>query len=301
MSKYYIEQKIETLAENSIGVEESQSRFELDNIIFEQWEFNHRDGWLGNAWLAKATIEATSVTEAYQLFRAKLVKIIPRVSFVSQCYIEFGTEPFLIRKEEADAAYFYDIQEVGGVGLMFDEPHLDALRKLTEADIPEEFFLFWNEAVNTTGYSPKLLVMFSALEALAKKPNGSKDHERLELILGKELKDDIFKQTSGLRNRLVHGEHFLETDFRRNFVEGVHRAVVGYFNQYIFGKGVISLDTVSPHRRLSGNKEVGRYFIEPINDAQLDLKSVLRSFNAAEDRLRNPDYNLVSNQETDNY
>ena len=41
--------------------------------------------------------------------------------------------------------------------------------------IPEEFFYYWNDAVNSTGYSSKLVLMFSAIEALVKKPDGEKD------------------------------------------------------------------------------------------------------------------------------
>jgi hypothetical protein len=293
--KYLIQQKIGTLAENAVNVAKSDPSFTVDDITFYQWEFNHRDGWLGDAWLAEATIDAENFSDAYRQFRAKLVRIVPRIAFVGQAYTEFGNQPFLILKEGSDIAYFYDILDRRHVGLMFQEDEEAALRALIDNhEVSDEFFLYWSDAVNTIGYSPKLLVMFSAIEALAKKPNGKKDYGKIEAILGPELKQEIFTPTTGLRHRLTHGEHFSVNDFSKNYVEEIHKKIVQYFNQEILGSKLITEDVTGPQRHLFGNKELGRYFIKAKKTgAQLRLREVLKNFDdAGEDRLRPTDYDL---------
>ena len=39
---------------------------------------------------------------------------------------------------------------------------------LRDAEIPDEFFYYWNDATNSSGYAAKLGLMFSAVEVLAK-------------------------------------------------------------------------------------------------------------------------------------
>src|ERR1700722_13762282 len=263
--KYKIEYRIETLAENAVGLATEQPFFTLNDINFSHWEFNHRDGWLADAWLAEATIDADNLENAYQTFRAKMVRIVPRIAFVSQCYTELLLQPFLIIKEGADIGYFYDAFDETHSGLMFMDEEKDALERLLTSQADDAFFFYWNDAVNSIGYTPKLLLMFSALEALAKKPNGDKDWAMIESILGKDLKDEIFKPTEGPRHRLTHGEYLNQSDFPGNYAEVIHKKVMEYFNKNVLGADLLTVDVVSPQRHFFGNKSVGKYFIRPKN------------------------------------
>jgi hypothetical protein len=75
------------------------------------------------------------------------------------------------------------------VRLMFVEAHRKALDKLLEdASIPVEFYYYWNDVVNAVGGTPKLLLMCAVIECLTRTGHGKKDWEKVERVLGKELK-----------------------------------------------------------------------------------------------------------------
>lgn len=290
--RYFIEQKISTLADNYVGVENAPDpHFDLDGIIYRQWEFNYGDGALGNAWVAEGTIEAKSGGEAIMLFHNKLVKAVPMISLISQCYMEFKRQPLLLRRTDMDVAFIDYIHDSEHVGLMFMNEQFDGLQKLyANSTISSEFYKYWNDAQNTIGYSPKLLLMFSALEALVKKPNGKKDFVLLENILGTELKDKIFTPRTGLRHRLTHGEYFSPTDGGDNYVDQIHRKVIAHFNGLI-GSDVISEDTVHPQRHFYDNKMVGKFFIRSKDSSTpLRLREVVADFAANDHHAEKYDY-----------
>lgn len=284
--KYRIQHRILTLAHNAVWnktAPQKQGSFTFEDVTFSHWDFNLRDGWLEDAWLAESTIEAPSSPGAFKIFREKIDRIVPRISLLVQSYIEYGTEPFLIHKEGSDVAFFRYTKDSGAVGLMFTEREQEALGLLlANAAIPKEFFYYWNDAVNAIGYSSKLLLMFSAIEALVKK-NGKKDWQLMELILGKQLKEDLFgtpkKSDAGLRHRLVHGEYFNATDAGKDYLDLVHKKVIAYFNDVIFGKKLIAEDVVHPQRHFFGNRQECRTFIKSNGTASLTLKEVLEDFN----------------------
>ena len=59
---------------------------------------------------------------------------------------------------------------------------------MTDSRIPDEFFWYWNDATNSTGYASKLLLMLSAVETLVNKPvtkgRPEMDYDKLVRILG---------------------------------------------------------------------------------------------------------------------
>jgi len=273
MNKYTIEQKIRTTAENAVMSGEKPASFICEGVEFSHEDFDYQEGWLSDFWLAKTTIEEENFNKAYGVFINKLNRIIPRIALISQCYVNFINESFLITKEESDNAFFGLSIDSKYVGLMFQENEQKILNQLLVNDVPENFYKYWNDAVNTTGYSSKLLIMLSALEAISKKTNGKKDWDKLTEILGEELKDKLFERNKGLRNRLVHGEYFSKDD-ATNFVQEIHKAVIKYFNKQN-GDNKINEDVVSPQRSFFENKEGGFWFIKKIGDANIDLKSVV--------------------------
>jgi len=290
--KYRIQHRIRTLSENAVGVAEGEPSFTAEDIIFTHWEFNHRDGWVVDAWLAEYSVDAESGAKALFEFNKRLFKVIPRVSLVGQSYIQYLVQPYLITKEGSDVGFFNYPFSVGPVGLMFQEEEKKALDiLLANADISEEFFLYWNDAVNTTGYSSKLLIMFSALEALIKKPDGTKDYVLRKTILGDELKDKIFAQKTGLRHRLVHGDYFSDQD-TDNYMDIIHKKVTKYFNDVIFNEKLITEDVTGPQRNFFDNDNLIKCWVRQKDEAwPLELKKV------HEDAENNKDGNLPRSYE----
>jgi hypothetical protein len=278
---YKIQHKILTLARNAVIIDGKVTAFCVEDISFSHWDFEYREGWAGDAWLAESYVEAPNFHEACHIFRLKLGRIIPRVSLIIQCYIEFLNEPFLIHKENSDVAFLRYTKERGSVGLMFMEREKKALDiLLIDTKVPDAFYRYWNDAVNTTGYSSKLLLMFSAIEALVKK-DGKKDWQKIELILGKELTVDLFgtkkNPDTGLRHRLVHGEYFDSADSTKNYLDLVHKKIIHYFNGSIFSEKILNEDVVNPQRHFFGNKEECKSFVKSVDNIHnLTLKDIVK-------------------------
>lgn len=298
LNTYKIEHKILTLAHCAVMEKKDEpASFEVNGIKFYHWDFNYRDGWTTDAWIASSEIRSKSFVDAINIFSKKLSKLIPRISLICQSYIEFTIEPFLIHKTSAGVAFFKYIVDVHGGGLMFMEKEQEALKELLgNTEIPEEFYYYWNDAVNAIGYSAKLLLMFSAIEAFVKK-NGNKDWTLINEILGKELVEELFGTkevpNTGLRHRLVHGEYFSNQDNGKNYLELIHIEILKYFNTKIFSKPFISENVVHPQRHFFGNKQEGRWFIKRKNgDSTFSLKDLMNDF--TENGFRTPaNYEIV--------
>ena len=282
--RYKIEHKISTLAENAATKDGGYDSFTTEGVSFSQWDFTQRDGWRGDAWLAMKEIDTINYKEAYRQFQLDLQKIVPRLSFVGQCYVASRQQPFLITKEASDIAFFHYVKERGPVGLIFMDKELKALEALLQnAAVPSQFFYYWGDIVNSTGYTPKLLLMFSAFESLVKDSSGRKDWAKVERILGRELKETFYgvigDTKRGLRHRLTHGEYFNDSDSATNFVDQFHFKIVKYFNENIFQEQLISEAVVSPHRHFFGNIETSAFFIKPKTpEARPSLRAVLADF-----------------------
>ncbi|MBI5673136.1 MAG: hypothetical protein HZC50_07805 [Nitrospirae bacterium] len=235
-------------------------------------------------WLATADIEAADYMTAWRTLRNKLIRLVPRIAVVSQCYIEFLGQPILIKRNDQDVAFIHWIVEDGPCGLLFTGCERKALELLLqENELPEEFFYYWNDATNCDGYASKLLLMLSAVETLVTTPTEKgppcKDYDKMELILGSDVKKALWgeKRMSGdaLRHRLVHGEYFDVKDGNVDYVEVVHRRVIHYLNKVVFKQRLIEEETVNPQRHPSGSRSQARAFIRALEGASLNLVNVL--------------------------
>ena len=282
MTKYTVEYRIQTLAKNAVlEANKKPAEFFVDDIKFSQWDFNYNDGCLGDYWISKLEIEAETGFKAYEICVKKLKRIIPRLALISQCFIEYHAQPFLIKKDGSELGFFGYIKENNGTGLMFMENEKNALETLLKDKlIPEEFYYYWNDAVNTIGYSAKLLLMFSAIESLSKKSNGKKDPNLIIKILGEELNKKLFQQKTGIRHKLIHGEYF--EDLKTNYLEPVHKRVIQYFNRSIFKSKLICEKVRYPQRHFFGNKERSSFFIKRKKEGTLNFKEVLNDFDENE-------------------
>lgn len=285
MSKntYEVEHKIQTLAKNAVFNKDKNSyhTFSVGDTIFEHWDFNFRDGWLENAWLAKSEVSSSNFLKAINTFHRKLWKIVSRVSLISQSYIEYRREPFIVHKKNSDKAFFHCTKDRKSVGLMFMENEKRALDELlVSPKVPDEFYYYWNDAVNALGYSAKLMLMFSALESLAKQRDKKKFKLPMNLyahILGKRLANKIFAQTVGLRHRLVHGEYLLsKQDGKKNYVDLIHKKMISFFNKKILSKPLLNEEVINPQRHFYGSKSEWYHFVKRVdNDTIFELKDFI--------------------------
>lgn len=311
MNSYKIEWKIITLAIPILYDTEKRLisyTFEIDGINFSSWENIHEKGYNINSWLASSVIEEDNYAQAYQKFIKKLSNLIPKISLVSQCYIEYLTQPFIIHKLGSDVAFFRETKEEKPVGLIFNEKQLKALQILYKDNTtPSTFYYYWNDATNTFGYSGKLLLMFSAIEALAKQlvkqnkqKEGRKSKEDFEKeILGDNLYKECFEPTTGLRHRLAHGDYFQPNDVAQNYVEIVHKKVINYFNENIFKEILIEEEVNDPQRHILRGQilESGYFIRNKTNSKKFSLKEVLEEAEISEFFANSQKYEYINQTE----
>jgi len=155
--------------------------------------------------------------------------------------------------------------------------------KLKNNEIPEAFYCYWNDMVNSIGYSTKILLMCCALEAFAKvgpaKNNKTKFYQKIEEILGPDLKEDLWgtpkDPNSGIRQRLVHGEYLSRCDVMQDYAELVHHSIIQYFNSSILKEKLLSESVTDPQRHKWGNKEEYGNFIRATGNKTLSLENIL--------------------------
>jgi len=279
-----MEQRIETLANNAVMKDgRMEATFSVGQVRYSHWDFDPGRGWASDYWLAEASIEAENYKAAFLNFRRDLSRTVPRIALISQTYIDFVQQPFLITKDGERVGFFLYRRKRAGVGLLFVEKHRDALiRLLADPCIPDEFYYYWNDVVNAVGYTPKLLLMCSAVECLTRVGRGEKDWGKVEELLGRDLKEELFgtkgNSSSGLRHRLIHGEYFGPSDSGKNYVELIHKRVLTYFNERILSEEMLDLNVVNPQRHFVGSVEGGAWFIRSKKSDGLSLRRVLLDF-----------------------
>nr|WP_281721502.1 hypothetical protein [Nitrosomonas nitrosa] len=291
---YRLEQRIHTLAHNDLDlIPEGQPGFIVEGVSFSPWRADESAGCRTHPyWLATWETETESRRKAWQLFWDKLAIIVPRISLVSQCNIDYLHQPLLILREGYDTAFLVYIKEHKGVGLTFAEEELKALQFfLRSSQIPDEFFWYWNDATNATGYTSKLVLMLVAVEALVNKslPQGKgppdKDWDKLVQILGPELKKEFWGEEknshNALRHRLAHGRYFGPKHGGINYVDLLHGKIVTYLNQIVLREHLIDEGVVKPQRHPFAGEYVGHSFIRSQEAAKLQLIDVMSDMNSS--------------------
>ncbi len=298
MPSYVIQKRIHTLIEYGLFEEARLIPFTRNGISFSAWDEDVATAWRSRFWIAEGEIESGTFTDGWKVFQEALTKIVSRISFVGQAYHTDVGQPYLIKRADSNIAYYRHSRDRGPVPLHFNEEELGALDiLLTDACIPDAFYLYWNDAVNAVGYAAKLVLMFAAIEILFEKPTrtNSDFYAAIEAVFGPDIKRELYgtpenKGRSGLRQRLVHGDYLSVSD-TKNYVEIIHQTIVRYFNQGMLRNHPINESVVSPQRHLFGNLEVWHGFIRAETDAPLKLKPVLAAFDADEN---NPEgYEIV--------
>jgi hypothetical protein len=276
MNEYTIEQKISTMAQISFVTEDvTQSDFSMDSMDFSQSP-KISEGFKENYWICRMTLTANSCKEAHQNFVNKFNRIISRISFVGQCAIQTWNQPFIIKKTGCLFGYLNFKEITEGTGLQFGENEKEILQQLLDdGNVPDEFYYYWNDAVNSTNYSSKLLNMFAAIDALTKRKRGQREN-----TLGEDLNSDLYQPNKGLRHRLIHGEYFSSPDFDSdsNHIDKIHNALMHHFNKDILSNQKKIRDVKNPQRNYTVTSQ-GTFFIQRKDNQKLDFEAALRDFN----------------------
>lgn len=313
MNQYSIHQKIKTISDLCILDEKGVPLpIIIDGIEFKQWDFNLADGCKGDAWIAEGKEEAKNYHEAFFAFRKKLSNIVPKIAFVSQCYMDYTQETFLVNKINDNSekiAFIHYVFERGVTGLMFMEEEGDDFEKLKGEN--NEFFWYMTDCYNTTGYTAKLLLIFSALESLAgkevKKDADGNDYEtynkdKMKEIIGDKLYNTVYGK-GGMRHKLTHGEYIDPSFSGTNYVDLFHKLILEHFNKNFGTK--LNLDVVHPQRHPFGNAYYTNVFIKPKEgyERELTLKKVTEDFKDG-DAVGNQTlthYEFIHGSHLDNY
>lgn len=301
MNQYIIQQKINTISKLSLLDSGELVPMTIDEIEFNQWDFNWAEGCKGNAWIVMGKENADNYHKAVFSFRKKLSKIVPRVAFISQCFMDYGQESFLafkINNNPEKIAFVHHTTGRNTPGLMFMEEERNNFNKLKLEN--DEFFWYINDCYNAIGYTAKLLLMFAALESLAGKEvkidkEGEEyetyNKENMKAILGDELYNKIYGK-NGLRHKLSHGEYINSVFSGTNYVEILHNKILMYFNSNFDMK--LNTAVVNPQRHPFGNAYLMNVFIKPKEntDTEMSLKNILEDFDAND---------VISNQTLNNF
>ena len=277
MDDYAFQLKLHTLANCAVIENQSYDTFTFEGINFTHWEFNHSRGYQPGAWLITSETKAKDFQEAYNNFFTTLNDIIPKIAMISQCHTEYLDGSFVIHRRRDNIAFFRYTKETDGVSLYFDKESLDNLSKLKAANLPNEFFYYWNDMLNAPNYPAKLLLICSALEALAKGLK-EKKHPFAKTVLGEDLYKKVYQdKNKGIRHRLVHGDYFSEID-KEDYVSQIYDQIIQYFNQHFFQQTPIK-NVEEPQRHPWGNRVQASYFLKNTLNASFDLKAMIETCN----------------------
>lgn len=301
MNKYIIEQEIDSLIENHyFEWQTSITSFELDGITFSEKNYSFEKWAFWNKWIINCELEWENYKDVLNIYLDKISRIITKISFIWQAYINYNYWSLLVKKWDI-WLFFYRYNDAP-VWLNFWKSKQDILLDLYyNKDIPQEFFSYWYDLINTTWYLGKILLMSSSIESLAKckslsKWKNLKDFR--ENLLWKELANLLFETwNKWLRHRLTHWEYFSPEDFKQNYVDAIHNRIIDYFNKEIINiNEKIPLWIINPQRNLFINYKSQWYYLKWSKKFELNIVNLLD--NIKQDRILkfNEDtYKIVSN------
>lgn len=289
MNQYDIQQKIKTLVkieEDFSDLKNVKAEISADGLTFKQWGCTVRDGSIGDAWIVQSSVEAENAVAAYSVFSKKLNESLPRICFVSQCFLDFGYESSLIFRKNNNtnnSFVFARFEDTEGEGLSFGKHEEQVANKLKDYQYPQ-VFKFLQECINTPNYYARIALLFAALEAMSGEvertscdyPKGKKyktyNKDRMKEILSDDkLFNDLFG-TEGLRHKLLHGSLF-DFEFGEDYFSKIYKAIIKYFNKrYSFN---ITENVVSVPRSFNDKIKL-LLFLKATGE--IGLKEVIRIF-----------------------
>ena len=266
MPIYFFRQKIKTVAQVWEPFEHNGYHFEAHNVD-SAWGTQ-------NGWIVAKEISADNVDAAYEDFYSRIYPIIDKLAFVTQCYTFIELEPYFIKRPDRPEFFLRHSKERRPVPLHFGPDELESVQALEKYAQRGDAFRPLREAINTSGFATRLVMLTSALEGIAGEiEKGKTDREYIEtkILEDKELCNNIFQYTDGIRNQLLHGKK-IDTALHGDtpYPEIIYQKIVEYFNKYHDTK--INTDVKGAPRNIGGNYGVWSGWLKLRNDdAEVDF------------------------------
>lgn len=237
-------------------------------------------------------LDKPDLDSAYRSFAERLSQLIPRIAALTQCYMGYGDQPFLVHQHGSDHAVFF-LTARRRSPLTFTKEHVSGLDALLKTSgIPPTFYWYWHDAMHAEGYAAKLLLLANAVDALAKhaakevlddKKKKAQRFRKITDILGFELKEILWgtQENHGedaLRHRLSHGEYLHRKDTKSDYASLIHKRVVTYLNQHHLPPGTIAEEAEAVPRHPAGTLLGAPLLIRALNGSELSLMPVVRDF-----------------------
>ncbi|MDE0243251.1 MAG: hypothetical protein OYG31_00865 [Candidatus Kaiserbacteria bacterium] len=244
MNEYHIAQSFKTLLKvYGVNGQKYDDRSHPDSLLTID---NLKVGSISDRRIVAYSVKKAETWEdALNQFLSETDKYLSVISFLKQTALEKPCGVAIYKEGAEYAGLLVPVYE--SLGMSVSPFCVEQIKSLVDHDgIPCEFFKYWRDAQATPSYPGKILLMFSALEALEKK----KDCKRYEII------DKIVEGGEGerkkivkFRGRLVHGGYF---DSKESVVlyEVLHKRVMEYIAKEVFGdkvpqRGPFSKESVS--------------------------------------------------------
>jgi hypothetical protein len=233
MPEFQIEHEVHSLAQIFEPVE-------FRGYVFRLWQDGRLDPFNVEKILIEKSIQAETFSEAIVCFRTNLEDIINRLSFLSQCFMDYEHGSFSIKQSDPPLNHFFfrHIFSVSGVGLHLDKEEKTSFDAIENFSPPGDLFGFLREAINASTHTTRFTMLISALEAIAGekiyKPgrrNTNKDFIRDE-ILGSEMYDYIYAYETGVRNAVLHGRS-VDLTPRNGHIEDINSKVYKCIRDYL--------------------------------------------------------------------
>lgn len=240
MKKYYIQSRVRTWTEilsKYIHNEEEKDikkrfelKFEYEWLHFEQWDFTPAEWALWDAWIVKSEFTSQSAENAINRHLWLLEKVVPKLFFWVPVWHSFWfQEPLLISLNTNFRDWFFFLRkEREWVWLTITPEILEILRGNCFQNIPDHFFLWYSEFINSEDSLSALSLWLIALECV--RPYENKKRKE---VMWDDLYYDIYGTTDKnfpqrkewIRHKVHHGRYPLKWDNIMSDQNKTHEAI----------------------------------------------------------------------------
>lgn len=278
MPTYIVHHKIDTLLE-------LWEPFDFNGFSVSPWCVDYQAG-RRDGWLAKKQIEADTIEEAFRQFSQQFDRLVDRIAFIGQCHTTADLETFIIVKPDDNRFFWRYAKKRGPVPLHFNGDEVRSLATLDQFEEKGDVFRYLREAINATSFYTMLVMLVSALEAMAGttdekgRRNIDREYIAVQILKDKALCDRLFKYGEGLRNQILHGG-FVDYHMHggTNYNSIILDAIIDYFNDCHGLK--INKTAKSRPRTIAGIYNFWSHWCEWVkDDTQISLQLLNQKFDA---------------------
>lgn len=237
MKKYQIQSRVSTGVdifpkynwfENDIE-KRVKCNFEYDDLRFEQWSFSFAKWPHWDAWIVFYEMDAENAIDALNLFLKKLSTVLPRIFFGIPVWHSFWYhEPLIISRDNFQTGFYCLRKKREWTWLTITDEILDLLKDQDFQNIPDNFFLYYSEFINSISALSWLSLWLSALEIIRPESNEERKKlfwEGLYYKLYWKLDKRYPDRKQGIRHKIHHWLYPEEWDNLGRDYNDMHEAI----------------------------------------------------------------------------